>query len=315
MKVLLIGAGAVGQVYGRHLQLGGAEVTFFVRDKYAEAMRAGLTMYELRMGRKRRRARFQDFNVVTTSEQVAAEPWDQVWICVSTTALFGDWLGPLLAGIGDATLVSLQPGLEVTDFLAERHPTERTVFGVIPFISYQAPLSTEGDLDPGMAYWLPPLTPTPLSGPEELVTPVVRALKAGGLSAKRHPNAGQWSAGPTAIMMPHLVGLENEGWDWWRFRASESLVTSVEASREALAVIDHHYGIDSFAKRVMRPWVMRTFLRIAPWVTPLDLPTYIAYHFTKVGGQTRFFMESYIQRAQKAGLPHAALARLLNKTM
>ena len=33
-KVLIVGAGAVGLVYARHLQRGGADVSFFVREKY-----------------------------------------------------------------------------------------------------------------------------------------------------------------------------------------------------------------------------------------------------------------------------------------
>ena len=38
LRVLLVGAGAVGQVYGYHLQKGGAQVAFFVRPKHrAEA--------------------------------------------------------------------------------------------------------------------------------------------------------------------------------------------------------------------------------------------------------------------------------------
>ena len=34
MKVLIVGAGAVGQVYGRHLAAAGAEVCFYVKPKY-----------------------------------------------------------------------------------------------------------------------------------------------------------------------------------------------------------------------------------------------------------------------------------------
>ncbi|MBT5947613.1 MAG: hypothetical protein HOG94_08080, partial [Nitrospinaceae bacterium] len=40
-------AGAVGLSYGYHLQRGGAEVCYFVREKYAEAAREGFTLYAL----------------------------------------------------------------------------------------------------------------------------------------------------------------------------------------------------------------------------------------------------------------------------
>ena len=47
MNVLIVGAGAVGQVYGRHLALGGAHVHYFVREKYADECRRGFTFYPL----------------------------------------------------------------------------------------------------------------------------------------------------------------------------------------------------------------------------------------------------------------------------
>ena len=43
MKILVVGAGSVGQVYGYHLSLGGAEITFYVKDK-AGAIRPATKM-------------------------------------------------------------------------------------------------------------------------------------------------------------------------------------------------------------------------------------------------------------------------------
>ena len=55
MRVLIVGAGAVGQVYGHHLQRGGAEVTFLVKPRYETDARAGFTLWRLRrLGRPRR---------------------------------------------------------------------------------------------------------------------------------------------------------------------------------------------------------------------------------------------------------------------
>ncbi|HIA02218.1 MAG TPA: hypothetical protein EYN66_09955, partial [Myxococcales bacterium] len=48
VKVLIIGAGAVGQIYGYFLQRAGAEVSFFVKDKYAEECRQGFPLHHLR---------------------------------------------------------------------------------------------------------------------------------------------------------------------------------------------------------------------------------------------------------------------------
>src|SRR6185436_20748884 len=107
MRALVVGAGAVGQVYARHLALGGATVTFLVKPARAAACQAGLTLYPLHAG-----GRPQRFTapVLTSLEEVARQRWDAVFLAVSSTALRdGAWLGALLAALGDATVVLLQP--------------------------------------------------------------------------------------------------------------------------------------------------------------------------------------------------------------
>ena len=63
MKVLVVGAGAVGQVYGHALARGGARVTFLVKPKHVEEARRGFVLYELNRGRAP--IRWSDFAVVT----------------------------------------------------------------------------------------------------------------------------------------------------------------------------------------------------------------------------------------------------------
>ena len=59
-RVLIVGAGAVGQVYGWYLSRGGAEVSFYVKEKYLEDARAGFALYPLNT----RRTRFDaDFDI------------------------------------------------------------------------------------------------------------------------------------------------------------------------------------------------------------------------------------------------------------
>mgnify|MGYP002347393291 FL=1 len=40
----------MGQVYGLHLMRGGAEVTYFVRERYVDELRAGTTLHALPRG-------------------------------------------------------------------------------------------------------------------------------------------------------------------------------------------------------------------------------------------------------------------------
>ncbi len=88
MKVLLVGAGAVGLVYGYHLQKGGADVSFFVREKYLNDVARGFRMDPLGCSRGGA-ALFTDVVGLSTVEEVASHTWDQVWLCISATGLRG----------------------------------------------------------------------------------------------------------------------------------------------------------------------------------------------------------------------------------
>ncbi|MFT5431366.1 MAG: ketopantoate reductase [Myxococcota bacterium] len=322
MNVLLIGAGAVGQVYGRHLQRGGADVSFFVREKYADACRAGLVVYPLNESRSRKPIEFTGFGVVTTVEEVAASTWDQVWLCVSATALEGDWLAPLLGAIGSATLVSLQPGLEVKGRLAKHVPEAQIVMGMIGFISWQAPLPrTEADgpdpkpvPTPGMVYWFPPMSPSPFSGPDARVDPLVAALKRGDCPTRKTSDAAGAAAGPTALMMSILTALELESWSFSQLLKSDSVQLAADAAHEALDVVGSQLNNKQrMIKFAARPWIIRLILRLGPRVVPFDLEVYIRYHFTKVGDQTQMLIDSYIEDGAASALPVTTLTTLRNK--
>lgn len=314
VRALLVGAGAVGQVYGRHLALGGAEVSFFVREKYAEEMRRGVQVYPLNRKKRERwtPVEFADYGVVTTVDEVREGGFDQVWLCVSATALRGDWLGELLAAAGEAaTVVLLQPGLEDRDFLLERVAEERLVQGVISLISYQAPLPVQADeiAVPGVAYWFPPMGPSPFFG--ERAQEVVSALKAGRCPATISRRGVRSAAGMSAVLMPHLVALEGAGWSFSGLRKSGYLADAAAASKQALGVVKARKGVGTRMLGLLaRPFAMKMLLRVAPKVVPLPLEPYFEYHFTKTGDQTRFMLEEYAANGRAAGLPVDAIERL-----
>ena len=159
MRVLLVGAGAVGQVYGYYLQKAGWDVSFLVKEKYAMSMRKGLTLYPLNRPSPWEPRNFHGYGTLFEPSEVRKNRWDQVWFCVSSTALDGEWLEPLLAAIGDATLVSLQPGMEDQRRLADRVGADRLVSGLIGFLSYQAPIAREPVERVGMAVYFPLWSP------------------------------------------------------------------------------------------------------------------------------------------------------------
>jgi len=312
VKVLLIGAGAVGLTFGHHLARGGAEVTFFVREKYAAAARAGFDLHRLGLGRRPRHERLDGVGVVTTPEEAGATAWDQVWLCVSSTALAGEWLDDLLGAMPPCTLVALQPGLDDRARLTSLWAEDRLVQGVIMFIAYQSPLpGLEAPLAPGVAFWLPPGSPCPFAGPEPRVREVVQTLKAGGLPAKHDATGPAHAASLSAIMMPNLVALEAESWSLSRFWGSPKRKLAARAAEEALAIVGRETGRSAGA--VLRWATSRMLgpgLRIGRRIMPLPLEAYLAYHFTKVSDQTHAMIAVYIQRGEALQLPVASLVEL-----
>src|SRR4051812_41531139 len=142
MKALVVGAGAVGQAYAYHLARGGAEVSFLVKPAHAAELAGPLTLYPLNRPRRQRTrpVSFHRFQVLTGFDAVAAQPWDQVYLTISSTALrAGDWFSRLAPALGQAPLVLLRPGPDDRRFVTERMPEEQIVQGVITLISYRAP--------------------------------------------------------------------------------------------------------------------------------------------------------------------------------
>ncbi len=326
MKILLVGAGAVGQVYGYHLHRGGAQVTFYVREKYREGLaQDGMPLYPLK-GRNKggsflpallrnRRVpakciEFRDFGLVSAPAEVAAQgPFDQVWLCMSSTALKGDWLTALLAVIGDATVVSLQPGLEDGPYLRARMPVERLVQGLIPMISYQTPLPTEAHTHPGIAFYTPP-GKNPFSGPR--VGPVVAALKAGGWPSKAVPDVARVTALGSAMMIPVIAGLEVGGWQFKAFGRGEGVRLASAALAQTTQI-----AVPGFRRALIwlfrRPWTLRCVLFLGERVLPLPLEVYLQYHFTKVADQTRAQLHTFIERGRAAGQATDAIEALLDR--
>ena len=73
MKALVVGAGAVGQVFARHLQQAGGEVNFLVRHGHLDRLREGLTLYPLNRRQARSRPlHFDAFQVILDPGEIGA---------------------------------------------------------------------------------------------------------------------------------------------------------------------------------------------------------------------------------------------------
>lgn len=315
MNVLIIGAGAVGQVYGRHLEIGGAQVSFFVRARHVEAYKRGFNFYPLNRPHPRRQPihmPIAEQQLLTTVEAVAAQVWDQVYVCVSATGLHDETILAALRATGDATVVSLQPSPVEQELIARHVSRDRLVCGMITLISYQAPLQGETVPTPGMAYYVPPFSSSPYSGPETRTTAVIEAMSKGGLRSRRHKNVTAQVGFPSAILMTLLTGLEAANWSFKKLAEGDRLKEVAAAAQEAFAVIGKAQKVSPSAalRLAATSTALRFALAVGPYVLPLPMETYFHAHFTKVRSQTRLHMSEYLHEAKAQGIAADKLAAL-----
>lgn len=308
MKILIAGAGAVGQVYGWHLRAAGHEVAFFVKPRYLNEVGAGLTLH--RLGRKQPQ-HWPAPRALGDVEAVAAEHWDQVWLTFASDALRGDLARALMAAAGDATVVCLQPDMEDGAFVKAHVPAPgQVVQGLITFISYQSPLPGQPGPE-GVAYYVPPLAPGLFAGEPARVEAVVEALRAGGLAARAVPDFARAAGAAPALLQPVIAALEASGWSIASLMAAGNLKLGLAAAGEALAVAKRETGAAAGPLRLLlRPWAWHALLPMIRRVLPLPLEPYLHYHFAKVGTQTRQMLDTYIRLGAGYGQKTDALREL-----
>jgi len=123
MRILVVGAGAVGGYFGGRLAQAGRDVTFLVRTKRAEEMKAkGLQII----------SPYGDFTLhpkTATARQIAG-PYDVILLSVKSYSLVGA-MDDFAASVGPETMiVPLLNGMRHMDQLAERFGEHAVLGGV-----------------------------------------------------------------------------------------------------------------------------------------------------------------------------------------
>jgi 2-dehydropantoate 2-reductase len=314
MEALLVGGGAVGMVFARHLQLGGARVAFYLRPQHLAAAQRGLVVYPLNRRHPRRNpVVLENVDLLTTPAEVAARHWDCVILCVSSTALRrGDWLAEIARASGDATVVAIQPGPDDPAFVRARAGAARVVWSMFGLISYSAADVGEAVPRPGIAYWRPPLSKLPFSGDAARVRAIVDALNRGGLPSRAHPDVPREVSFVGAVLDLHVQALHCAGWRFAELRRDRELLRLTHSAlAEALAIAARHQDARApWLLKQLRPWHSRLVLGLAPRLTPLDIERYFRVHFTKVADQSAAWLASHIALADTLQLPSESLRRL-----
>jgi ketopantoate reductase len=309
---LVVGAGAVGVLWGDALRTAGLSVSFLVRENARATVAAGVSLVDAHQKSLRT---WVPTAAVTSIDALPAPP-ELVVITVPSTSTFqptGEpepWLVQLCQRLPpDATLVSLSPGYDDAHRLRALLDDVRIVDGLIASVSYQTPLNG-GALVPGLppqhvpwgephavVVWHPPFARSGLSGPR--AAQVAALLNAGGLPAHVVDDANQKRAFGSALLMPVIAALEVAG---WRLRGLADALG--RAAQQSLLTVGRDRGQSPGPLLwAAHPLVLRVAAIVAPHVVPIPLEDYLRYHFTKVGAQTRKMLEEIARRAPPGTAP------------
>ena len=310
MNILIVGAGAVGQVYGFHLQQAGHQVSFFVKEKYVHQIYAQLELFRLGYFSTKQQHLLPK-KIICSIDEVSATSWDQIWFTLSSDALRGDLATQLMAVSGQATVVCLQPDIEDSQYMAEHLPdSAQMVQGLITFIAYQSPLPQHTG-PKGIAYFLPPLSPGVFAGQTDRVNAVVNALKQGGMAARIVPDFAKAAAAAPAIMQPLIAALEINQWQLASLNNNGYLALGLQAAQQAVQVVQAKTGAQVIGLRwILAVKLWQLILPLSQLILPLALEDYLHYHFSKVGQQTRLMLDTYIRLGEQHQLDVRALQQL-----
>jgi hypothetical protein len=316
MRILIIGAGAIGQAFARHFHLGGAEVHLLVRPRQQALAEAGLPLYPLNDKRHRTTPDRLKLTVHVDQDSALQTSFDVIALAVSATALRkGDWLHRLGRDRGQAGILGLSGSVEDADLIAQRCPGADIAWAMLAIISFTAPLPGDVDVEPGIAYWLPPLSKIAMSGPNAVMTPILATLSRGGMPVKRVPNVRVDAAFASPILTQTIHALECADWSFRTLRRDPVLLPlAVTAMHESWALAETFTGQKRpFAFRFIGPMALRTVLVASRWLVPFSLEQFFAYHYKKVADQTVFVADAHLKSAAEQGVEMPAATDLLRR--
>ncbi|MFT6114323.1 MAG: hypothetical protein ACI9MS_002881 [Glaciecola sp.] len=328
MNILIVGAGAVGLVYGHHFANAGHQVTFLVKEKYQQALEAekqkGVVLYHLNNDKHLQQPlRFTNFSTIT--EWQDAEGFDLIALSISSTALrqlpLSIIKNKIKESINPVSLLMLQPSEEDLEHLTAVIAKEHILQGMITLISYQTDCINEGIIPAGTAYYLPPL-PMPISASQPLpqqkqnslkLKEVVTLFNQSGIKAKAVNSALDKSRLISAFFMTFLCALEAADWQFERLENSARLLQQLSAAQTELLpqkIIAN--GVFSPLKKrlltaLLKPWFYKLLIKISPRAIPLPLEAYLKKHFLKVRPQTLMYLQDY-----QNAFPSEAVAELVS---
>jgi ketopantoate reductase len=310
MKVLIVGCGAVGQVYGLSLQKVGVTLGFLDRPATVEKLKqalehAGLPIYQISRSHRRDPIpyRLEHYQVVTDMAESQRFAPDQIWFTIPSQAYYTEWFKEFVQKVPSEQVVCFVPEGARPELFAEGMQ-DRLVFAGTTFMAWQGSLEGGGGRAEGVNFWLPPLS-IPIVGSQEACREVGQLLKKAGFRVAVGRQGSHSQASTTALMTAFTAGLELSGWSLKAFRKSPWLKQAAAAAREA--GLSQLPGAGVFQRALLgTPVLTATFFLVAlvlPLIFPFDAESYLKFHYTKTREQTLTLLDIFARDAKSCQLP------------
>lgn len=317
MKVLIVGCGAVGQVYGLALQKAGVTLGLLDRPPMLEKLiqahaQAGLPLYQLT---SRRRTypipyRLKEYQVIRDAAESRQFAPDQIWFTTPSQAYYSDWFRDFIRQVPSKKVVCFVPEGSRPEFFPERMD-ERVVFGGTTFMAWQGNLGSDGGNPEGVKFWRSPLG-IPLAGTQEACRDVAQLLKEAGFGVSVGKPDSHAQAAVTAVMTTFVAGLELCRWSLAAYRKSAWLKRAAGACQEA--VLGQLPKVNGLTRVLLsRPGLTAGFFLAAllmPRLFPFDVEKYLQFHYTKTREQTGLLLDVFLKDATSCGVPVTNLQSL-----
>lgn len=314
-KVLIVGAGAVGLVYGYLLSKIGANVTFLVKENHLNQLSNGVTLFDINTDKKRTSPlSFSNLQLITSLPEKA--DFDIVLFCISSVAFQNFNFSDLKNSLSDnSTLVCLQPGLHDYAKITASFPSNQVTEGQISVISYALPLKGETTAANEYAFWFPPFASMLFVGDEKRISELGILFKQAGIATKQLYNRKDKPVFSSTFLVSLTTVLALSNWSFTALRKNETHLRLIcQLMNEIATALSsyHRKKVPLGLSIIAKPWVLKLLLRFLPSLIPFDIEAFIKNHFTKVKQQTTLHLNNYYQLAKKEKTAVEALEWVLN---
>jgi hypothetical protein len=318
MKVLIVGCGAVGQVYGLRLQKAGVTLGYLDRpatvDQLKQALaQGGIPLFQISHSHRRdpKPHWLKNFQLFTDPVEARLFQPDQIWFTTPSQVYYSEWFREFLQTVPSERVVCFIPEGPRPEFLPE-NGRDRLVCGGTTFMAWQGSLEVGGGGTEGVHFWLPPLG-IPLVGTKIACREVEQVLRKAGFQVTIGAPDSHAQAAATAGMTAFMAGLELSGWSLRAYRKSPWLKRAARAGGEG--VLGQLPAASALTRALLGvPVLSAAFFLVAlclPLLVPFEIEKYLKFHYTKTREQTLILLDLFVKDGIKSGLPVGTIQLLV----